>query len=659
MIRRMTCLLIIAGLLLAGNPSALAAEQPVLSLAVNPRPLYKTPINLTEYAVALRWYEDRTDARGTYHLVNPTTKKVKLTMGIPITPVMIELPVTAEKQPAPYEPALQVAVNGEEIEIRYSKSSRMYLWDLTLNAHEELDLILEYSLENPSTQEGYVATGFVYSPAKLWHEATDKGAITLEFCDVYPGQVVNMSPVSARFAGNILSFGAASPESIEDIIVTADLGGEKAQWSEKLSASEESSLIKYVIEQQYDQAASLLEQCWEKAAREDKEPLRVAQAYYLEKAGRINEAAAIFEELLDDNAKSPRVYWALGQEYKGQVSRLSKLYNQVKELRVHPLLQDWLAAQLPANRIKPAPPEIAEPDFIEDNKGLTFKGGAADPDGDLAEIILRYHWENEPEQIYAFDLAPFQYFQGTELTIPAPKPFQRLYYEVTARDRTGAVVKTGWKETFYLNSDIPVEVFPLGGATMIMGDFAPADQAKLHNWFKSYLKIAREVDFIPIEAKTPYFIFIGKSHDFIEQYQGPHFLHYTPSPFASEKTKIPVHRYFLSYWYGPGWNDLAENELVKLGDGLLLGRGFYTHSLKYLKDKAPNRFEAVLGAVGQGLGWDEAVRRLYGMSPAEIFLFSLWHGYGNNVLAVIIIIFLAWLGKSGRLVRFINYFRSN
>ena len=655
MIKRITGFFIIFSLLMISSPSTYGAEQPAFNLPTNPRPLQKTSVNLTQYSVVLQWDEDKTDVRGTYRLINPTTKKVKLTMGLPVTPLMIELPLTAEglppeKQAMEKRPALTAAVGAGEIEIRYGKTARMYLWDLTLNANEELELVLEYSLENPSTEEGLVMTGFAHGLTELWNEAPGQSIITLVFREIHPGQVVNMSPVSTQFKGNLLEL-----SNSEDTVVSADPADEKAQWSEKLSASEKSICEIQQAAGQYHEAADLFEKCWEKAARGDKEPLRAAQAYYLEKAGRVDEASAIWQELSDENTKSPRVYWMLGQKYSGQVNRLGKLYQQVKQLQVHPLLQTWLSAQLPAARTKPSPPEMTEPDFIEDNNGLTFKCKVTDPDGDLDSIALRYRWEDEQEQEHAFTLTPFRYFHETELTIPAPQPFQRLFYEVVARDQTGLVVKSGLKETFYLNSNIPVDVFPLGGATMITGDFAPAEQAKVHNWFKSYLKIAKEVGFVPIAAKTPYFIFIGSSHDFIGQYKGPLFLHYTPAPFAADKTKIPVHRYFLSYWYGSGWNNLPDEQLLKIGDGLLLGRGFYTLSLKYLKAKDPGHFNAVLETVGQGREWDEAILELYRMSPGEIMLFSLWHSFGNNVLAVIIIIFLAWLGKSGYLVRLLNY----
>jgi len=662
MIKKLTCILIMFSLLIPCGIPAAAADAPASTLAANPRPLYKTHIKLAGSSAALHWYEDKTVVTADYHLVNPTARKIWLTMCIPVTPIT-PVTVTENSSPTGNKPAIKAAIGEEELEIRYSKSSKLYIWDIAFNANEELNLTLEYTLANDAGKQGMVATGFNHIQSGLWNGETEKSTVLLAFSGIHPGQITEISPGRSKFAGYLLDLtpdtGPDQDYSDHDYtVVTADIESEKLQWSEKLSENEKALLAQRLTDDQYAEAAFLFADSWERAAREDKEPLRIAQAYYLEKAGKSNEASIIWKELYDRDTKSARVYWALGKEYAEQESRLIKLYNQAKDLRIHPLLQGWLAAQISPAKAKPSMPDISEPDFTEGNKGLTFNCKVTDPDGDIERITLSYHWEKGPEVENIFELKPFKYVHETEAFIPAKQPLQRLFYEVTAVDASGNSVTTGLKETFYLNSEIPVEIFPLSGATMITGDLAPDDQAKVHNWFKSYLKMAKKAEFIPIEAKRPYFIFIGKPHAFIDQYKGPLFLHYTPAPFASEKTKIPVHRYFLSYWYGPGWNNVPEDELIKLGDSLLLGKGFYVLTLKYLNAKDPQQFAAVLGAVGEGKGWDESVREIYRMEHNEILLKSLWHSYGNNVLAVIIIIVFAWLGKTGYLVRFLNYLRA-
>jgi hypothetical protein len=191
-----------------------------------------------------------------------------------------------------------------------------------------------------------------------------------------------------------------------------------------------------------------------------------------------------------------------------------------------------------------------------------------------------------------------------------------------------------------------------------LGEYTPEEQDKVYKWFKSYMKMAKEAGFVPIEAKSPYFIFLGEFHEITRNYQGPFFMMYTPAPFAPDQTKLAVHRYFLSYWYGPGWHTLPAKEAEELGDALLLGKGYYVQSLKYLNHKDPKKFAMLLAKMGEGKDWVSSLQEVFNLTPTSLFFRVIWYVYGNMVLAFVIIITFAWLGKTGHLVRFVHMLKS-
>ena len=141
--------------------------------------------------------------------------------------------------------------------------------------------------------------------------------------------------------------------------------------------------------------------------------------------------------------------------------------------------------------------------------------------------------------------------------MPAPGPLKRLYFEIKAVDFQGNTATTGLKEAFYLNENLQSETFVLNGANLILMDYTPQEQNKLYAWFKSYLNIAKEVGFVPIEAKSPLFIFMGKEYDFM-QIRRATFMHYTRAITPGE-TKIAVHRLTVGL---VRWSTLPEKNCL-------------------------------------------------------------------------------------------------
>jgi hypothetical protein len=270
------------------------------------------------------------------------------------------------------------------------------------------------------------------------------------------------------------------------------------------------------------------------------------------------------------------------------------------------------------------------------------------------KILVRYHWDNQPLIEKEINIQPFQYATSINQLFPAPGSLQRLYYELIAISSDGTVVSSDKKEVFYFNSQITGDTYMRIGANLVLGDYTSVEYNKVFKWFISYLKMAKEAQFVPIENKSPYIIFLGTDHDFIKNYQGPDFILYTPAPFSPTITRIPVHRYFLSYWYGPGWKSLDAKELEPLGDALLLGKGRYVQSLKYLQKKDPLKFAALLNKIGQGSNWTQALAEVFGLSMTALYIRTFWFAYGYSILALLIIIVFAWLGKMGYLIKILH-----
>lgn len=620
--------------------------------ATEPRPLAKTQAVLKDKQLTLTWKEEKTLVKGVYHLVNPTNKKIRLTMGMPQV-----WPPAEKNADETVLPILQVNLGTTEVRIRYNERKRLYYWEIPLESGEELTLNVEYNVPNTGLKDGSITTGYLPAPGGLWSEEPATTPLTLILDEVYLGVVTGIEPKNYKFQGNSMIWELPLENSL---LLTANPAQETSKWESLLDDQDCLHLRELEKEGYLASAANMMESMWQKAPKEHKDAFREGQAYYLERAGLPEQAQTIWEELLDHESVYPRVYWQLGLKYAQQPGRLFDLYQQVKEQQVHPLIQQWLATKLPPTKLKLNPPEFtATTASLENGKnGLFIRSKAIDRDGDISQLLLRYRWEDQPFEEKSLDNLPFTYEQELAHFIPAPLSLQRLYYEVIVVDSSHHRISTGQKETFYLNAEIPSETYLLRGANLVLGDFSPEEDDKVYKWFTSYLKMAREAKFVPIEAKSPYFIFLGNPHSIIEQYQGPLFIKHAPPPFSPEAVKSDVHGYFLSYWYGPGWRNLSPEQLSSLGDGLMLGRGPYVLSLKYLKHQNPERFAILLSSVGQGADWTHALLDVYGLSPVETRIRATWYAYGSQVLAVVIILIFAWLGKTGYLVRCIQYFKT-
>lgn len=625
-----------------------AAETMFPILPGSPLPDRKTVIKLESSYASLDLAEDSTMVNCSLSLVNPTNKKVRLAMKMPADSLLKE-----------DEFAFYVTQNGQQVETTYDDKRGLYYWEIVIEAEEEILLTAVYTCTNQINENGLTVTGFEFSSPEYWSGEFVKNTLSVHLKDFNPGLIKSIEPQDYLLRGSSLVWSWNQVSEAKRVVITSDIKNEKDSWKNPFTPEEKKRLDSTLEHKYYLAAAFFFTNKYEEASHDDKILLRTGQAYYLEKAGKHKEALAFWEELSEDKAPSPYIYWALGKEYKALPGKLAGLYNQVKDLQVHPLLQQWLANQLAPAKVKLAAPEIHDiSTSVEENRpGLHVNAAVSDADGDIDTIILKYHWEDAPPKEVTFELQPFQYTHHVSCFLPAEKPMQRLYYELVASDSKNNTASTDPLENFYLNSQIQSFTYPLYGAKLVLGDFSPEESDKVYKWFKGYLEKARKAKFIPLGGKSPYFIFLGEPHRFINEYSGPLFLLYTPPPFSPAATINSVHRYFLSFWYGPGWYNLSPDKLKVLGDGLLLGQGSYAKKLKYLQHEDSELFYRLLEQVGEGREWEQALKDTYHLSAAELTARSYWYAYGNNVLAVIIILLFAWLGKTGLLVKLIRFIR--
>jgi len=607
-------------------------------------PLSKTKIELRKQNITLDWSEKTTTVLGAYSLVNPGKTKIKLKIGLP-----------------KLSPSLKVYGNEEEIKTNYNASLNAYVWELKLNPEEEVTLKTSYLLLNETNEQGVFKTGYRFNPAKsaLWANASPAFSLTLNFHDTHPGQILNITPRKYQFQGDSLVWEQGFQQPKEDILITANLQAEINSWQNQLSATEQKQFFELTSQEQNLETAAFLEKISREAKNtEEKRLLKLGQAYYLEKAGLSKKALSLFSDLVDYEEPYPRAYWELGKASNQHPGKLLTLLSQIRDLQIHPLLQPWLITKLPPEKIKLSPPEITikYTDTNKTRKGINIKSHLTDKDGDIAQITLYYHWEGEQEETVELPTQPFNYTYEPLYFTAAPGPFKRLFYEIKATDYAGHEVTSGKKEVFYLDENFQSETFILDGANLILADYSRHEQNKVYGWFKSYLKIAKEVGFVPIKAKSPLFIFMGKNHEFIKDYQGVLFMYYTPTPFSPNSTRIPVHRYFLSSWYGSSWNTISENELITFGDALLLGKNWYTNVFRYLLKKDDKLFSNLLCQIGEGKSWSDALMSCYQLTPLQLHLLTIWQLIGNYVIALVIIICFAWLGKNGYITKLLQFF---
>lgn len=627
-------------------------------LPTDPIPKYNSPIILTEKSLILDWLEKTTHFSGTYSFENPTEKDISLIMYIQLPPGLLENDTQDIQMPL-----LQVWQNDETIKVHTYKKYRKhqgYSWEVEFPAHENITLKIDYSLANLFTENNLVQTGYIFRNDQWTNDKTTT-MLQLRFNEIHPGLITEKLPKNHTVKNNNFVWTWNKEETPKDILFTADIHAEQGIWRNLLTAKDNIVLDALVENNEYSLAADFLKRKYDYSSTDNINALNLGQAYYYEKAGELNESAKLWKTLFDDETSYKRVYWSLGNIYQGNNNYLEDIYEQVRDLHIHPLIQSWLAAQINDKNIKPSKPEFSTTNaiFEEDGKGLIIKTDISDIDGDIEKITLNYHWEDETDKEKVFDLPPYEYIHKLNYFIAAAKPLQRLYFEISAVDEDENITTTGIKEAFYLNSKIPSETFNLLGANLVLGDFSTKEQDKVFKWFQSYLKMAKEAKFIPLEAHKPYLIFLGKSHDFITKYNGPHFIQYTPYPFTPDNTVIPVHRYFLSYLYGPGWQNITEDEFKTVADALLLGKGSQVLDLKYLQHKDNTQFYKLLQSVGEGNTWNEALVKVYNMSPNEIKARALWFTYGNFVIAFILIIFIAWIGKKGYVLSYMQHRKKN
>ena len=620
-------------------------------------PLGNTKIKLSEQKITLDWYENTTIVKGSYHLVNPENKTVKLKLGL-----TIPVPKNVQNNQAENSPLL-VYYQEEKITTNYNQKLNRFVWEIQIEPSAEVELGILYTLQNEVYEQQFHITGFHFPSAKnkFWPNESYDFSLMLNFKDTHPGQIVKLQPNNYFFQGNSLLWTWETTEAKEDIIITADTKGENKDWLALLSTKDRKQLLDFTSQEYYYESASFLESKYYNFTKtEEKQLILLGQAYYLQKAGDENRSLKIFTALVNDDAAFPRAYWEAGKSYEEHTNKLAALFNQIQELQIHALLQPWLIAKLPSDNIKLSPPEIAikYADTNEGRKGIIIKSQVTDKDGDITKISLHYNWEGEKEEEINFDIEPFQYNYDLLHFTLAPGSFKQLFYQFEITDSAGHMITTEIKEAFYLNEEIKSDTYILEGANLILGGYSTEEQTKVHRWFKSYLGMTKDAGFIPVEAKSPLLIFMGQEHKFFKEYQGPLFVYHTPTPFSPNATKIPVHRYFLGYWYGQGWHTLPLNELTMLGDALMLNKGWHAHVFSYLQNKDHQLFAQLLCTIGAGKNWDEALSTTYHITPFKLSFLTIWYFIGNYVLALALIILFAWLSKNGHLNKLIQHFKT-
>ncbi len=646
------------------TPAYAAKDRSQENLIPQPQPTKATSIQLIKKSMKINWLEDKAEITVLYELFNPHKYNKLL-------PMQISLPLDEEKKETDKEntensdfakpdPPLTIFVQDEEIPTNYSSRQTKYSWNITFKPEEKKEVTIHYSIKLKGNKELPLTINVNNQGPTKWNEELGQSSLTLYFKEIHPGLIVDIMPKTYELKNNSLIWHWNSVSSIDNISVKANLYQEQEMWQSLLPEQAKHSLLELDETNNYSACADLLKKYAQDVSKEEKYVLMLGQAYYFKKTGELDEAKDLWEYLYKKDVLFPRVYWELGNYYFNKPSKIESYYEHVKELQVHPLLQKWLAQQIPNENAEESPPEIRETSTLVNKTldGLVLKSNIADKDGNIKKITFKYCWEDEPVEEYTTFVQPFFYVYKPLHFIPTFKPYQRLFYEIIVEDFSGNTTTTGQKEVFYLNKDIPSETFILKGANLVLGDFTSKEQEKVYKWFKSYLKMAKDAKFIPVEGRNPYFICLGQDHKFIKEYKGPYFIKYTPAPFSPQAMKLQVHRYFLSYWFGGGWEQLNVEDLEPLGDALLLGKGSVVLTLKYLKDENPHKFLELLSTIGQGNTWEQALSKTFFLTPKEARLKGIWHAYGNNVLAVFIIVFCAWLGKTGYLIKFLNFVRS-
>lgn len=649
-------------------PSLINTEMkdPLKNLPQDIFPLDNTKIELREQKITIDWSEKNTIVKGSYHFINPENKTARLKLGISIPLQNTEANNSeiniSEKTNVPESP-INVFYQEEDISATYNHKIKAYVWEMQIEPYAEVDLGILYTLENKIDAQGLHMTGYHFplDKNKIWPNESYDFSFTLNFRDTQPGQITKLEPNNYSFEGNSLQWKWQTSEGKEDIIICADLLQESQDWLELLSTKEQKHLVTLTSLENYQEAASFFEKKYYNFTKtKEKQLIKLAQAYYWQKEGNTGKSLEIYTDLVNDDALFPRAYWEVGKAQEQNTNKLIALLEQIQDLKIHALLQPWLITKIPAEKTKQSPPEIAikYADTNEGRKGIVIKSHLTDKDGDITKIILRYHWEGETEKETIFDIKPFQYDYDLLYFTIAPSSFKQLFYQFIITDSTGHEVTTEKKEAFYLNEEINSNTYILNGATLILGDYTSEEETKVHRWFKSYLKMANEAGFVPVEARNPLLIFMGQKHDFFQDYQGPLFVYHTPTPFSPNITKIPVHRYFLGYWYGQGWHTLPLHELTTLGDALMFNKGWHARIFSYLQNKDSQLFAELLCTIGEGKNWAEALKATYHLTPLKLNILTIWYFIGNYVLALTLIILFAWLSKTGYLMQLIQHFKT-
>lgn len=631
-------------------PSAFAAqEHSLISTPLLPNAIDNASVQLIELAVDVYPGEFETKYIATYKLNNISSVKTTLHLETAWTGLFFG------------EPQLVRQDTGEIISSQHYNSGGTFSWDIDFAANENIMLEFLFNIIHPTTKDDLVYTGIAWAKQDAsWYGPVGSCSVLLHFSELPPGLFTYIEPQRFDLTTQGINWSWEDLPDSGKIDIRADLTTEKSSWKKPLNEEESALLQQFLLNDNYRAAAFCFQNAAKKASRDDRTPLKLGQAYYLNKSGSFDKALAIWEELFQDsNSFSPVLLWNLANYYSNEPQKLKNIYNRVREFMIDPLLQQWLCLKLEDFSISKSPPEILSQGASVDElkAGINLTAVCSDPDGDIEQMTLFYRLADQDYIKIELKPDPFSYTQAITHLVPMQSTMQNISYYVYVSDRDQHVLQSGPEDFFYMSKEIASATYSLRGAKLVLGEYAFEEQIKYFDWFNNYMETAGKTGFIPVEGKMPLFILLGKDSPLIEDYQGPFFFKYFPGPFSPEYIKAPVQRYYLAYWYGEGWSQLEDELFFDLTDALIFDKGSYARLFKYLQNIDPLLFQNMLYSIGEGNDFETALLQNYKISLLKARIACIWSIYGNNFLALVLIFTFTWAAKTGlfnRLIRLLH-----
>ncbi len=630
--------------------SSFAAQEPFLiSTPLLPNAVDNTSVQLIELAVDAYPGEFETKYTATYNLNNISSLETTLHLETAWTDLFVGEPQLVRKD------------TGEIISGQHYNSDGTFFWDIDFAANENIMLEFIFNFIHPAAKDDLVYTGIAWDKQNVsWYGPAGSYSVLLHFGELPPGLFTYIEPQKFDLTTQGINWSWDDLPDSGKIDIRADFTTEKSSWEKPLNKEESALLQQFLLNDNYRAAAFCFQNAVKKASHNDRTPLKLGQAYYLNKSGSFDKALTIWEELFqDNNSFSPVLLWNLANYYSNEPQKLKNIYNRVREFMIDPLLQQWLCLKLEDFSVSKSPPEILSRGASVDElkAGINLTAVCSDPDGDIELMTLFYRLAGQDYIKIELKPDPFSYTQAITHLVPMQNTMQNISYYVYVSDRDQHVLQSEPEDFFYMSKEIASATYSLRGAKLVLGEYSFEEQIKYFDWFNNYMETAGNTGFVPVEGKMPLFILLGKDSPLIDDYQGPFFFKYFPEPFSPEDIKAPVQRYYLAYWYGEGWSQLEDELFLDLSDALMSDKGSFSRLLKYLQDIDPLVFQDMLYSIGKGNDFETSLLQNYKISLLKARIACIWSIYGNNFLALALIFTFTWAAKTGlfkRLLRLLH-----